>query len=643
MKYYKNGVLLYISNVAPTLPMIVNASLYHVGSTIANAQVFNYNSGTFVANYVNAGPAPIFRWMVNGSTVQTGASATYTNTTLAMNDVVSCEMTPDLSGCIAAPIASNTIRDTIVAPLNMDFVIQGVASAANCNAVIEQVQWKLTDLNNNLAIVSTNSLTRLQNNGWNAGVSSWNAVSNNGFFQFTASETNTYRAIGLSNTHTGNNYTTFQYCFYLNAGGTLSIYESGSGRGSYGTYNTGDILKIAVENNVVKYYRNGTLLYISSITPTLPMIVDATIYNNGATLTNAFVSNYNAGGFVATTVNAGANPTFTWKVNGTTVQTGVSATYTNTGLTNNDIVTCVMSPDLPACSAVPVNSNTIRDTIIGPVNLDFSITGTPATSNCNSAVEQVKWKLSDLSTGLLITPGTNTVSRFQNSGWNAGVSSWNTVSNNGYFQFTATEQNKSRMAGLSTSYTGTSYTNIQYAFFLTSGGNLQIYESGGGRGGFGTYTTGDVLKIAVENNVVKYYKNGTLLYISNQAPTLPMLVDVSIQDQGGTIGGAVVSNYSSGTFNANAGNAGPAPNYRWMVNGATVQTGATATYTNTTLVNGDLVSCELTPDLTGCSTQTYLSNTIMDSVQAPLNLDLAVRGVASSAGCSQVIEQVKWK
>src|SRR3569833_2318995 len=308
-------------------------------------------------------------------------------------------MTPDLSGCIASPIASNTIRDTIVAPLSMDFVIQGVASAANCNAVIEQVQWKLTDLNYNLAIVSTNSLTRLQINGWNAGVSSWNAVINNGFFQFTASETNTYRAIGLSNTHTGNNYTTFQYCFYLNAGGTLSIYESGSGRGSYGTYNTGDILKIAVENNVVKYYRNGTLLYISSITPTLPMIVDATIYNNGATLTNAFVSNYNAGGFVATTVNAGANPTFTWKVNGTTVQTGVSAIYTNTGLTNNDIVTCVMSPDLPACSAVPVNSNTIRDTIIGPVNLDFSITGTPATSNCNSAVEQVKWKLSDLSTG----------------------------------------------------------------------------------------------------------------------------------------------------------------------------------------------------------------------------------------------------
>ncbi|MDO6430458.1 T9SS type A sorting domain-containing protein [Flavitalea sp. BT771] len=643
VKYYRNGALLYISAVAPTLPLLVDASLYHVGGTITNAQVFNYNAGSFTANTVNAGPNPTFRWMVNGATMQTGANATYANSGLANGDVVTCEMTPDLAGCIAAPISSNAIKDTVVAPLNMDFAIQGVPVTTNCNSVLEQVKWKLSDLNNNLTILSTNGLSRLQNSNWNAGVSSWNTVSNNGYFQFTASETNTYRAIGLSNTFTGNNFTTIQYCFYLNSGGSLQIYESGSGRGTYGSYVPGDILRIAVENNVVKYYKNGALLYQSNTAPTLPLLVDASIYSVNGTITGAMVSNYNGGSFTASTANAGVNPTFQWKVNGTVVQTGTSATYTNPSLSNNDVVTCLMTPGLSDCNAIPVASNTIKDTVITPANLDFAIAGTPATSNCNSAVEQVKWKLSDLSTNLLIV-GTNGLSRFQSSGWNAGVSSWNTVSNNGYFQFTATETNKSRMAGLSTTYTGTSYTNIQYAFFLVSGGALQIYESGSGRGSFGTYATGDILKIAVEAGTVKYYKNGTLLYISGVAPTLPMLVDASISDQGGTIGGAIVSNYNAGVFTANTANAGANPVFRWMVNGATVQTGTNATYTNTSLNNADVVTCELTPDLTGCNaTTTYLSNTITDSVAAPLNMDFAITGTASTANCKSVIEQVKWK
>ncbi|MBN9384320.1 MAG: T9SS type A sorting domain-containing protein [Chitinophagaceae bacterium] len=643
VKYYQNGTLLYISSIAPTLPMVVDVSMYHAGATISNAQVFNYNAGVFIANRANAGANPTFRWMVNGVTVQTGASAIYTNSSLVNGDVVTCEMTPDLAGCVAMPIMSNVIKDTVVAPLNMDFSIQGVAATSNCSAVVEQVKWKLSDLNNNLTIVSVNGLSRFQNNGWNAGASSWNTVSNNGYFQFTASEINTYRAIGLSSSHTGNSYTNIQYSFYLNSGGALQIIESGAGRGTFGTYAPGDVLKIAVENNVVKYYKNGVLLYISNIAPTLPMLVDVAIYSVNGTITNAVVSNYNAGAFIANTVNAGASPTFQWMVNGVTVQTGPSATYTNTSLVNGDVVTCLMTPNLAGCNAIPVASNTIKDTVVMPVNLDFSIQGTPATTNCSAVVEQVKWKLSDLSTSLIIT-GVNGLSKFQNGGWNSGVSSWNTVSNNGYFQFTATETNRSRMAGLSTSYTGVSYTNIQYAFYLVNGGSLQIYESGSSRGAFGTYVTGDVLKITVEAGVVKYYKNGVLLYISNVAPTLPMLVDASIYDVGGTIGGAVVSNYSAGTFTANTANAGANPSFRWMVNGATVQTGLNATYTNTSLSNGDVVTCELTPDLMGCSAATtFLSNTITDTVAAPLNLDFSITGNASSSNCTSVVEQVKWK
>jgi len=643
VKYYKNGVLQYISNVAPTLPMVVDVSLYHAGATLSNALVYNYNGGSFVANALNAGTNPIFNWMVNGVSMQNSTSATYTNTSLNSGDVVTCQMTPNLSGCVATPISSNTITDTLLSTVGMDFAIQGTAATTNCSAVTEQVKWQLSTLNNNLTIVGTNGLSRFQNSAWNAGVASWNTVSNNGYFQFTVTETNTYRAIGLSSSFTGNSYTNIQYCFYLNAGGGLSIYESGTGRGGYGTFVTGDVLKISVESNVVKYYKNGTLLYISTVTPTLPMLVHSSIYSANGTIAGATVTNYNAGTFTASAVNAGSSPSFNWFVNGVSVQNSTSSTYTNTSLNNGDVVTCQMTPNLSGCTAVPVASNTLTDTVMAPANLDFSIVGTAATTNCTSVVEQVKWQLSNLSTNLIIT-GVNGLSKFQGGGWNTGASSWNTVSNNGYFQFTATETNKSRMAGLSTTYTGSSYTNIQYAFYLISGGTLQIYESGSGRGTFGTYTTGDVLKISVENGQVKYYKNGTLLYMSNVAPTLPLLVNAALNDVGSTIGSALVSNYNAGVFTANVVNAGTSPNFNWMVNGVSMQNGTSTTYTNTSLNNGDVVTCVLTPNLSGCNATTaYTSNTITDSVAAPVNLDFSIVGTAATSNCKSVIEQVRWK
>ncbi|HZE85011.1 MAG TPA: arabinofuranosidase catalytic domain-containing protein, partial [Puia sp.] len=168
-----------------------------------------------------------------------------------------------------------------------------------------------------------------------------------------------------------------------------------------------------------------------------------------------------------------------------------------------------------------------------PAGLEFYITGTASPSACTQTKEEVVWQNSSLQN--VQSTGNNLTKFTSNGNWDGGAASFNTVSNNGYFQFTASETNKYRMAGLSTSYTSPSYTTIQYAFYLNSGGTLQIYESGSGRGSFGTYTTGDVLKIAVEANVVKYYKNGVLLYISTIAPTLPLLVDASIYNSGGTV------------------------------------------------------------------------------------------------------------
>ena len=454
-------------------------------------------------------------------------------------------------------------------------------------------------------VTNGNSITKVQSNGnWNGGAASWNTVSNNGYFQFTISETNTEKVVGLSTTNLNSSNTSIQFGFYLTSASAINILESNNNRGSYGNYSNGDILKVAVEANVVKYYKNNTLLYISSVTPVLPMLVDVSLKNVGGSVTNAIVSNYNTGGFTAVAVNAGATPIYQWKLNGTNTGTN-SSTYNNPTLGNNDVVTCVLTPSLGGCSNSNYTSNSITNFgLDAPIAMDFYILGTVVNPSCVNVDEQVKWKTSDLQN---VKANGNNLTKVQSNGnWDGGAASLNAVYNDGYFQFTASEVTSLKMIGLSSVNLNSNYTTIQYAIYLVNN-IVQIRESAAARGSFGTYVTNDIFKIGVQAGVVKYYKNGVVFYTSAIAPTLPLIVDVSISSIGGTVKNAIVSNLNSGGFSAIATNAGTNPAYQWKVNGTNVGTGTT--YTNPSLTNNDIVSCVLTPDLPGCSNAAYVSNT----------------------------------
>ncbi|MFO0332587.1 MAG: hypothetical protein ACK514_14685, partial [Bacteroidota bacterium] len=403
--------------------------------------------------------------------------------------------------------------------------------------------------------------------------------------------------------------TSIQYAVYLRNDAQWEVRQSASGTLFVAPFAANDVFRIAVEANVVKYYQNGVLRYISGTAPTLPLLVDVSINSQGGTISNAIVSNYNTGTFTATAVNAGATPSYQWKLNGTNVGTN-TATYTNTALNNNDVVTCVLTPDLGGCSLITYTSNAITNKAVpAPTSIDFYLAGTISTAACTEAIEQVVWKISDLVNNQ--ASGNNLVKVQSNGAWDGGAASWNTVSNNGYFQFTATEVNTFRMAGLSTANANANFTSIQFAVYLRGDGQWEIYESGTGRGAFGAYAANDVFKIAVEANVVKYYRNGVIFFTSAVAPTLPLIADVSINSVGGTITNALtVNNSNAGFFTATATNAGANPTYTWRVNGTIVQTGTGNTYTNPSLVPGDVVLCQLTPNLGGCFSTIYTSNSI---------------------------------
>ncbi|HEX7178040.1 MAG TPA: hypothetical protein VF240_22475, partial [Pyrinomonadaceae bacterium] len=81
-----------------------------------------------------------------------------------------------------------------------------------------------------------------------------------------------------------------EYAFYMVGGGGLHIYEGTNYRGQFGTYVIGDIMRVAIEGGQVKYYRNGSLLYTSTIAPAYPLLVDTSLNTVNAYIGNVVIS-----------------------------------------------------------------------------------------------------------------------------------------------------------------------------------------------------------------------------------------------------------------------------------------------------------------------------------------------------------------
>src|SRR4029450_4920438 len=137
---------------------------------------------------------------------------------------------------------------------------------------------------------SGGSLTKTSASGVNSGAISVQQIpSGDGSVEITASETSTYRMFGFSNGNTASSYQDIDFGLDV-APGTIYVFEKGVNRGSFGTYATGDLLRVAVVGGVVKYSRNGTVFYTSTQAPTYPLLVDTWLYSLGATLNNAVIA-----------------------------------------------------------------------------------------------------------------------------------------------------------------------------------------------------------------------------------------------------------------------------------------------------------------------------------------------------------------
>jgi hypothetical protein len=127
--------------------------------------------------------------------------------------------------------------------------------------------------------------------------------------------------------------------------------------------------------------------------------------------------------------------------------------------------------------------------------------------------------------GLMKTAGCN--------GCAAGGVSVQTITTGGFVEFRPSVGHR-LYAGLGSPNAAPGTLDIAHSFSFWPDGGWDIRERNGYRTE-GTFVAGDRFRIAVDAGVVRYFKNGTLVYTSAVAPTLPAAINVSFLTMGAAV------------------------------------------------------------------------------------------------------------
>lgn len=224
----------------------------------------------------------------------------------------------------------------------------------------------------------------------------------------TAAAASTSICTGSSTTITVYDYTgAIQWQQSANGSTGWTNVTGGSGE-TTATYTTPNLTALtyyrAVVTSGVCSSANSTTASVT-VNPILPVSVSIAASPSNITCLGNTVA------FTATPTNGGASPTYQWQRNAVNISSATNSTYTSSGLSNGDIITCILTKDpLQTCTTgSPATSNTITMT----VNPLPTITTSGTASACFSSSAQT--------TNLIYTATTNIP--------NAYSIDWNTAAN----------------------------------------------------------------------------------------------------------------------------------------------------------------------------------------------------------------------
>jgi autotransporter-associated beta strand protein len=550
-----NAVIMIVN---PILPVSVSIS------PSANP-ICSGSSVTFTATPVNGGASPSYQWKVNGTNVGTNLN-TYSSSALSNGDIVTCVVTSNATCPSGNPATSNAVTMTVTANLPVS-----VSISASSNPVCSGVpvtftaipvnggaspsyQWKVNGVNagtnspnfttsglingNTVTCTLTSNLTCASGNPATSNtitmtvnptlpVSVTIAASQNPVCQgtnvtFTATPVN------------GGASPTYQWKVNgINAGTNSATFSSAA-------LNNNDVVSCSLTSNATCVSGNPATSNSITMTvnPNLPVSVSISSNPTGSVCQGTTVV------FTAVPINGGGSPVYQWKKNGINVGTN-SATYSDAGLANNDIIICILTSNITCSTGNPATSNSITMVVNPILPVGISISATPATTICS---------------GTLVT-----FTASPTNGGNAPVYQWKKNGNN-------------------------------------VGANSPTYQNA-------ALVNNDVIACIVTSNANCISGNpatsNTLTMVVN--PLLPVSVTISANPSGSICSGTNV------TFTASIVNGGGSPSYQWQKNGINVGS-STATWSDATLANNDLITCILTSNATCPTGNPATSNSINAAV-----------------------------
>lgn len=370
-----------------------------------------------------------------------------------------------------------------------------------------------------------------------------------------------------------------------------------------------------------------------TINPTLAP-TNAIALTNGS---NPMCSGANAT-FTASATNGGTTPTYQWQVNGVNVGTN-SPTYSSTTLTNGQTVTCIVTSNALCASPTTATSNSVVMTVNtcltagvtiaqtsgeNPLCQGGTVTYTATASNGGSA-PTYQWQVNGVNVGT--NSSTYTSSALNNNDVVTCILTSNLANvlgspstSNAITVVVISPVTPTNVVSISSgSNPMCEGSSISFSATATNGGSTPSYQwmvdgvnVGSNQNSYTTATlqNGQIVSCMLTSNlscVTSANANSNQITLTVN-PLVAPSVNVVISS------GANPSNAGQPvSFTATPTNGGNNPTYTWLVNGLNV--GITGeTFTTTTLVEGDVVSCILTSSANCVSSSTATSNSITMSV-----------------------------
>lgn len=370
-----------VMTINPILPVSVSISTL-TNPSCSGAPV------TFTAAPVNGGTLPVYQWYVN-SNLQAETTGNFTYTP-ADNDEVYCSMTSNESCISGNPATSNPIIMTV--------------------SDVQPVGVTIATPNNPCCVGQTALFTATPTNGGTSPAYQWMVNgspqgSNSPIFSFIPAEGDlvTCRLTSNSGCATGNpaystpvpmsvqsyvpvsvaisassnpvcNGTGVTFSASAANGGIAPEYEwyvngtnvgTNSAQYTYTPSNNDQVKCILISNTLCPAGSPATsnlinMVVISSQLPTVTIAASSNPSCQGASVT-----------FTATAQNAGSNPVYQWKIDGSNVGPN-SPTYSFTPL-NGQVVSCAVTSNATCNSGATATSNMITMTVSSSLNVSVSI------------------------------------------------------------------------------------------------------------------------------------------------------------------------------------------------------------------------------------------------------------------------------